>query len=109
MRTILARSRYVTAKQSCARAPSRTAGRDIELRCPDGTAHRPCLIRLHDFADEDVELSVFLFAYFGDLIGPHLVAVHHRPLRRRRITTRKFHNDRSEEHTSELQSQSNLV
>ena len=51
------------------------------------------LIRLHDFPHEDVELSVFLFAYLGYFVRPHLISTHNRALLRRSVAGWKFYND----------------
>src|SRR4249919_1827743 len=50
-------------------------------------------VRLHDLEHEEVQLSVFLFAHFSDLIRPRLVPIDDGALGRRSIATGKFHND----------------
>ena len=47
-------------------------------------------MRLHYFAHEDVELAVFLFAYFGDFEGPHLIPVNNCALLGRGVAGREF-------------------
>jgi len=48
---------------------------------------------MHYFADENVELSIVLFADFGDFEGAQLIAVDNRALLRRGVTGREFNND----------------
>ena len=33
-------------------------------------------LRLHDFARENIQLTIFLFPYFGNLEGANLIAAH---------------------------------
>jgi len=33
-------------------------------------------LRLHDFARENIQLTIFLFPYFGNLEGTNLIAAH---------------------------------
>ena len=55
-------------------------------------SRRRYLIRLHDLAHKDVQLSVFLFSHFGDLKGPHLVPIDDSALGWRSVTAGKFHD-----------------
>jgi hypothetical protein len=50
-------------------------------------------MRLHYFADKDVELPVFLFAHFGNFVGPHLIAAYFRALARWRVPGWEFNDD----------------
>src|ERR1700730_8415501 len=63
---------------------------------PDANANRDAvrgLSLLHDFAGEDVELSVFLLANFGDLKRARFVAAHGRSLRGRSVAGGKLDDD----------------
>src|SRR5207302_6817773 len=68
-----------------------------------GIRHSSFLVRLHDFADKDVQLPVLLFAHFGDLVRPHFIPAYRCALRRRSIATRKFHNDARRRSAAEVQ------
>src|SRR5207249_8346630 len=58
---------------------------------------------LHDLAHKDVELSVSLFAHFGDLVWPLFIAVHFGSLPRWHVTGRKFDNDTRRRTPTEVQ------
>jgi len=63
------------------------------MLCPLISVLRPALSRLHDFAGEDIELAIVLFAHLGDFKRARLVTAYNRTLRRRRVARRKLDND----------------
>ena len=65
---------------------------------PDGLAqlwdfYTHPLIRLHDLTHKNVQLSIVVFAHFGDFVRPHFIPAYHRALGWRSVPARKFHND----------------
>ena len=62
-----------------------------QARCLTSATHQ--LMWLHYFAHENVKLSVFLFAHFGDFVGAHLIAAYFRALLRRGIPGWEFNDD----------------